>query len=172
MHSPVTAGSHAGTSSKIEQAAKHGRSSLAAQQMGKWFCCHVVVCLHGASDCLILLKRETSLRGCAEEAGGVTCCCLCCCLCCCHRCCQALGVALKLTFQGDNQLMYIHFYLFLLVRMLASLYTAHTDSAHSVVHERQGVISSRTVTTQHGGLADCDKQLTAHRCLCFVPALA
>jgi hypothetical protein len=35
-----------------------------------------------------------------------------CCCCCCH---QALGVALKLTFQGDNQLAYIHFYLFLLV---------------------------------------------------------
>eukprot|EP00882_Tetradesmus_deserticola_P030010 GHRQ01033662.1.p2 GENE.GHRQ01033662.1~~GHRQ01033662.1.p2 ORF type:complete len:118 (+),score=49.18 GHRQ01033662.1:786-1139(+) len=29
--------------------------------------------------------------------------------------CKALGVALKLTFQGDNQLAYVHFYLFLLI---------------------------------------------------------
>ncbi|WIA13133.1 hypothetical protein OEZ85_006728 [Tetradesmus obliquus] len=29
--------------------------------------------------------------------------------------CKALGVALKLTFQGDNQMVYIHFYLFLLI---------------------------------------------------------
>ncbi|KAF6251194.1 magnesium transporter [Scenedesmus sp. NREL 46B-D3] len=29
--------------------------------------------------------------------------------------CKALGVALKLTFQGDSQLVYVHFYLFLLI---------------------------------------------------------
>lgn len=34
----------------------------------------------------------------------------------CYCCMQALGVALKLTFQGDNQLFYIQFYVFLVVR--------------------------------------------------------
>lgn len=44
----------------------------------------------------------------------------------CPTCCppQALGVALKLTFQGDNQLIYVHTYVFMLVRGAWSMVAA------------------------------------------------
>lgn len=63
---------------------------------------------HAIGSTRYYCMHAVAAAGCADSAV--------CWLCCRCRCChQALGVALKLTFQGDNQMVYIHFYLFLLV---------------------------------------------------------